>query len=101
VGVHVYTTEHCTADYLNRSRVTNAGSMVIYEIFLEVLDLVIIENYLGKLAYAGVNPVHDLMCHDLFLKHGAAFENLLAGIGMKFHLLSVAGNIDNVIDGEP
>jgi hypothetical protein len=60
--------------------------MVINEIFLEVLDLVIIENHLGELAYAGVDTVHDLMCIDLFLKHGAAFENPLACIGMKFHL---------------
>src|SRR5690606_20437990 len=99
VGVHVYTTEHCTAANLNRSRVTNAGSMVIYEIVLEVFDVVIIENSLGKLAAARGNPVQALMCHDLFLERGAAVENLLAGSGVKLRVFSVACNIDNGIDG--
>ena len=74
--------------------------MVVYEVFLKVLYLIIVEHYLGELADTRVYTVHDLMGRYLLLEHGAALKYPFAGIGVQLNLLSVACHIDHVVDGK-
>ena len=99
VGVDIYAAKHCTAYNLLRCRITDTGGMVIYEVFLEVLDLVIIEHHLREFANTGVYTVHDFMSIDFLLEHGTAFEDPPACVRVKLHFLSVTCNIYNVIYG--
>ena len=48
----------------------------------------------------GVDPVHDLAGLDLLLQQGAAALDALQGRGGQFHLLAVAGDAHQLLDGQ-
>ena len=88
------------ADVLDGSRVADPGGVVVDQIFLEFLDLLIVEHLLGKLADAGVGAVHDLVGSQFLLQHGAADLDALQGGGGELHFFVDAGNGDEFFDGE-
>ena len=98
--MHVDTPEHGTAHPVDWHGIADAGGMIVYQVFLEFLDLLVVEHHLREFADAGVNPVHDLMRKDFPLQHGTAFMNAFNRLRIKFYFFILPGNPDHILDGK-
>src|SRR4030042_5563469 len=89
--------KHCSPDNLNGSRLSDACSMIIDKIPLKILYLVIIKCYFRELTDAGVYSIHNFMGNNFLFEHCTAFIYPVPGPGMKFHLLTMTGNIHYIV----
>jgi len=91
---------HGPAHILDGSRISNSGSVVVYEVFLELLDLLFIEHHFGKFADSRIDSVHDFPCLNFLLQHGPANLYSLQSFGVQFHFFTMPGNTDQSLNGQ-
>ena len=72
VSVNVDARCHSSANVFYWSRITDTGSVVVDQVFLEFFDLIVVKDYFGEFSDAGVDTVHDLARLDRLVEHGAA-----------------------------
>ncbi len=85
-------------DIFDRRRLPNARRMVVDQVLLELLDLLVAEHRLRKLADAGVRAVHDFLIGQLLLQHRPADLDPLQGRGGQLHFLVISCNGNEFFD---
>ncbi len=73
----------------------------LYEVLLEVLDLVVREHHLRELSDSGVHAVHDLVRVDLALEHRPAVADALLRLRRELDLFTTPSDCDDVLDRHP
>jgi hypothetical protein len=99
-GVDVDPKQHGRPDMIDRARFPNAGGVVVYEVFLEIFDLLVGQNDFGKFSDAGVYTVHDFSGLDPFLDKPAASVYSFNRLRMEFHFFTPPGHAHNIVNGQ-
>ncbi len=98
--VHIDAGRHRCSHVIDGKGLANACRVVIDQVFLEFLHLLVIEDNLGKLSYAGVDPVHNLADRDLLFQHVPAFPDALQPLRVELHFFAETGYFYHILDGE-
>jgi hypothetical protein len=100
VGMHIDASQHGPAHMFGRHGFPDTGGMVVYQVFLKLFYLFIVENHFRKLANTGIDAVHNFAGNNFFLQHGPACLNALNGIRMQINLFSVSCDINHILNGQ-
>jgi hypothetical protein len=100
MGVDVDPEHHRRADVIRGTGLADTRRVVVYEIALEVSNLLVREDDLRELADAGVDPIHDLASLDALVEKGATVGNPIARVGVQLDGFAVPGDRNDVFDGE-
>ena len=97
VGVHVDAACHGCPHHVLGRRLTDASGVVVDQEALKLLDLLVAEHHLGKLADARVGAVHDLARRDLLFEHGATDLDAFEGRRIELDTLAATGDTHDLL----
>jgi hypothetical protein len=100
MGVDVDSSSHGSADMLDWRWIANPGGVVVNQVALELLDLLIGQDYFRKLADAGIGAIHNFVSLDFFFQHGTAGFDPLKGRWRQLDWFAKASDLDQFFNGQ-
>jgi hypothetical protein len=96
--MHVHSGKHGSPHILLERRIAYAGCVIVYEEPLKPVDILIIQDCLGKLTDTSVDPVHDLSSFEFSLEHVPALPDAPLCVGVEIYLIAIARYLNDFLD---